>query len=169
MIKTPLHLILVGTVRCAVPVAERRVRRRNRTHPSLPLYIMRHLITLSLLFACSFSALSAAEDERPIVDAPPKSPSKRSPNAALPTFHVVGDSTVARQRRHRCRPLGLGRTHHAFFRHEQNERHQPRHWRTERPDVLYGRPLGQGRRPDQAWRFRDRPVRSQRSGPNRQS
>ena len=50
----------------------------------------------SLMLAFAFAAtgiLRAAEDERPIVDASKVAVEKIS-NAALPTFHIVGDSTV---------------------------------------------------------------------------
>lgn len=47
------------------------------------------LITFSL-FAGGFIF---AQDERPIVDAS-KVPVEKIPNAALPTFHIIGDSTV---------------------------------------------------------------------------
>jgi lysophospholipase L1-like esterase len=45
-----------------------------------------------LLFAAAGN-LPAAEDERPVVDAS-KVPVEKTGNAALPTFHIVGDSTV---------------------------------------------------------------------------
>jgi lysophospholipase L1-like esterase len=43
--------------------------------------------------ACATGALFAAEDERPVVDAS-KVAMEKIANAALPTFHIVGDSTV---------------------------------------------------------------------------
>src|SRR5579871_4677296 len=47
------------------------------------------------LLACVFVAgfLRAAEDERPVVDASKVAVEKVN-NATLPTFHIVGDSTV---------------------------------------------------------------------------
>jgi lysophospholipase L1-like esterase len=46
---------------------------------------------LTFVFAAGF--LRAAEDERPVVDAS-KVPVETATNSALPTFHIVGDSTV---------------------------------------------------------------------------
>jgi lysophospholipase L1-like esterase len=46
-----------------------------------------------LLFVLSGGFLRAAEDERPVVDASKVSVEKIG-NASLPTFHIVGDSTV---------------------------------------------------------------------------
>jgi lysophospholipase L1-like esterase len=43
--------------------------------------------------AVSLPALKSAEDERPVVDASTV-PVEKAPNDALPTFHVIGDSTV---------------------------------------------------------------------------
>jgi len=42
---------------------------------------------------CATGFLSAAEDERPVVDAS-KVAAEKIANGALPTFHIVGDSTV---------------------------------------------------------------------------
>jgi lysophospholipase L1-like esterase len=47
---------------------------------------------MALLLAAT-GGLFAAEDDRPVVDAS-KVPAEKSGNAALPTFHIVGDSTV---------------------------------------------------------------------------
>ncbi|HEV2692463.1 MAG TPA: rhamnogalacturonan acetylesterase [Verrucomicrobiae bacterium] len=47
----------------------------------------------ALLLLSSLTLLSATEDERPIVDAS-KIAAERINNTALPTFHIVGDSTV---------------------------------------------------------------------------
>ena len=52
-----------------------------------------HLIALAVSLACSTGALFAAEDESPVVDASKVAVEKVN-NAALPTFHIVGDSTV---------------------------------------------------------------------------
>jgi lysophospholipase L1-like esterase len=49
------------------------------------------ILTLAFLFAAG--SLFAAEEERPVVDAS-KVPVEKIANAALPTFHIVGDSTV---------------------------------------------------------------------------
>ena len=50
--------------------------------------------SLLLLTALGFTdLLGAAEDERPVVDAA-KVAVEKAANAALPTFHIVGDSTV---------------------------------------------------------------------------
>ncbi len=49
------------------------------------------LTTLAFIFVASF--LFAAEDERPVVDAS-KVAVETATNGALPTFHIVGDSTV---------------------------------------------------------------------------
>jgi lysophospholipase L1-like esterase len=49
--------------------------------------------TLALLFVCVAGLLRAAEDERPVVDASTVAVEKAA-NAALPTFYLVGDSTV---------------------------------------------------------------------------
>jgi lysophospholipase L1-like esterase len=49
------------------------------------------LLTLGLV--CSTVPLFAAEDERPVVDAS-KVAVEKVANASLPTFHIVGDSTV---------------------------------------------------------------------------
>ena len=46
-----------------------------------------------ILFFAAAGSLPAAEDERPVVDAS-KVPVERANNSALPTFHLVGDSTV---------------------------------------------------------------------------
>ena len=51
------------------------------------------LPTLLLLFFATAKIIFAAEDERPVVDASKVAVEKIS-NAALPTFHIVGDSTV---------------------------------------------------------------------------
>lgn len=56
---------------------------------------MKQILTY-LLLALTFTTagiLRAAEDERPVVDASKVSVEKAS-NAALPTFHIIGDSTV---------------------------------------------------------------------------
>src|ERR1035438_936291 len=53
---------------------------------------MKHLfVPIFLLWATGI--VFAAEDERPVVDAS-KISVEKSGNAALPTFHIVGDSTV---------------------------------------------------------------------------
>jgi lysophospholipase L1-like esterase len=49
------------------------------------------LTALALIFAAGF--IFAAEDERPVVDAS-KVAVEKFANGALPTFHIVGDSTV---------------------------------------------------------------------------
>ena len=51
------------------------------------------LTTLALVCVCAAGALRAAEDDRPVVDAS-KVVVEKITNGALPTFHVVGDSTV---------------------------------------------------------------------------
>ena len=48
---------------------------------------------LAFIFVFAAGFLRAAEDERPIVDAS-KIPVEKIANGALPTFHIVGDSTV---------------------------------------------------------------------------
>jgi lysophospholipase L1-like esterase len=48
---------------------------------------------LVFIFMCATGFLSAAEDERPVVDAS-KVAAEKIANGALPTFHIVGDSTV---------------------------------------------------------------------------
>ena len=48
---------------------------------------------LALVFLCAAGFLRAAEDERPVVDVS-KVAVEKIVNAALPTFHIVGDSTV---------------------------------------------------------------------------
>ena len=52
-----------------------------------------HLTILGLGLLCTTGSLYAVEDERPIVDASKVAVEKIS-NAALPTFHIIGDSTV---------------------------------------------------------------------------
>jgi lysophospholipase L1-like esterase len=54
-----------------------------------------HLFFLApiLVFFAAAGLLRAADDERPVVDAS-KVPVEKIANAALPTFHIVGDSTV---------------------------------------------------------------------------
>ena len=52
-----------------------------------------HLGTSVILLLLIVGCAVAAEDERPIVDAA-KVPVEPIANAALPTFHIVGDSTV---------------------------------------------------------------------------
>ena len=42
---------------------------------------------------CATGPLRAAEDERPVIDAS-KVPVEKISNASLPTFHIIGDSTV---------------------------------------------------------------------------
>jgi lysophospholipase L1-like esterase len=56
---------------------------------------MRHLLGTALLLFIFFAngTLRAAEDERPVVDAS-KVAVEKIKNAALPTLHIVGDSTV---------------------------------------------------------------------------
>jgi len=49
------------------------------------------VLAFIILFSCGF--VSAAEDDRPVVDAS-RIPVEKISNAALPTFHIVGDSTV---------------------------------------------------------------------------
>jgi len=51
------------------------------------------LVVSVLLLALSADFLRAAEDERPVVDAS-KVAVEKVANASLPTFHIVGDSTV---------------------------------------------------------------------------
>src|ERR1700744_991869 len=52
------------------------------------------IIRFALVFLIFVTGLlRAAEDERPVVDAA-KVPVEKIGNAALPTFHIVGDSTV---------------------------------------------------------------------------
>ena len=51
------------------------------------------LFCAAFVFIFSSVILSAAEDERPVVDAS-KVAVEKIANAALPTFHIVGDSTV---------------------------------------------------------------------------
>src|SRR5690242_16912949 len=51
------------------------------------------LTTLTICLACTTGILRAAEDERPVVDAS-KVAVEKIKNAALPTLHIVGDSTV---------------------------------------------------------------------------
>jgi lysophospholipase L1-like esterase len=51
------------------------------------------ICTLAIGFICAAGLLFAAEDERPVVDAS-KIAEEKSANAALPTLHIVGDSTV---------------------------------------------------------------------------
>jgi lysophospholipase L1-like esterase len=51
------------------------------------------LAVIALFCVCAAGWLRAAEDERPVVDAA-KVPVEKIANAALPTFHIVGDSTV---------------------------------------------------------------------------
>jgi lysophospholipase L1-like esterase len=50
-----------------------------------------HLTAFAFIFVAGF--LFAAEDERPVVDAS-KVAAEKIANSALPTFHIVGDSTV---------------------------------------------------------------------------
>jgi lysophospholipase L1-like esterase len=51
------------------------------------------LITIAFVFVFAGGILRAADDERPVVDAS-KVPVEKIANAALPTFHIIGDSTV---------------------------------------------------------------------------
>jgi lysophospholipase L1-like esterase len=51
------------------------------------------LPALAFIFVFAAGFLRAAEDERPVVDAATV-PVEKIANAALPTFHIVGDSTV---------------------------------------------------------------------------
>jgi len=51
------------------------------------------LTTLAIFFAVAGGFLQAAEDERPVVDASKVAVEKMADNG-LPTFHIVGDSTV---------------------------------------------------------------------------
>jgi lysophospholipase L1-like esterase len=51
------------------------------------------LILSAFVFLCAATFLRAAEDERPVVDAS-QLPVEKVTHAALPTFHIVGDSTV---------------------------------------------------------------------------
>ena len=51
------------------------------------------LTALAFAFVCTAGFLRAAEDDRPVVDAS-KIPVEKIANKALPTLHVVGDSTV---------------------------------------------------------------------------
>ena len=51
------------------------------------------LFALLVGLVCAANVLLAAEDERPVVDAS-KVVQEKAANAALPTFHIVGDSTV---------------------------------------------------------------------------
>lgn len=51
------------------------------------------ILTVAVGLLCPGDALHAAEDERPVVDASKVAVEKIN-NAALPTFHIVGDSTV---------------------------------------------------------------------------
>ena len=55
--------------------------------------MMPRLIIFALAFFTAAGWLCAAEDERPVVDAS-KIAADKIANAALPTFHIVGDSTV---------------------------------------------------------------------------
>lgn len=52
-----------------------------------------HLMVLVFIVAFATGFLRADEDERPVVDAATVTVEKAA-NAALPTFHIVGDSTV---------------------------------------------------------------------------
>src|SRR5579864_9602821 len=51
------------------------------------------LTTLFIGLICASGPLFAAEDERPVIDAS-KVPVEKVRDAALPTLHIVGDSTV---------------------------------------------------------------------------
>ena len=51
------------------------------------------LTALAWVFVCATGLLRAAEDERPVVDAS-KVAVEKVANGTLPTFHIVGDSTV---------------------------------------------------------------------------
>ena len=51
------------------------------------------MASLVIWLACSTFPLFAAEDDRPVVDAS-KVAVEKIANATLPTFHIVGDSTV---------------------------------------------------------------------------
>ena len=86
---------MVGTARCAVPVAEHSVRRRNQTPRTRAAPILQcvWLAMFPVMIAFATGVLRAAEDERPVVDAS-KVAVEHAANAALPTFHIVGDSTV---------------------------------------------------------------------------
>ncbi len=86
---------MVGTARRAVPVAERSVRRRNQTPRTRATFILQcvWLAMFAVMIAFATGTLRAAEDERPVVDAS-KMAVEHAGNAALPTFHIVGDSTV---------------------------------------------------------------------------
>jgi lysophospholipase L1-like esterase len=64
------------------------LKRRERRAPSA---ICKAAVALVLVLAAGF--LRAAEDERPAVDAS-KVPVEKAANGSLPTFHIVGDSTV---------------------------------------------------------------------------
>jgi lysophospholipase L1-like esterase len=55
--------------------------------------MMTRLTALAFIFILTGGLLPAAEDERPVVDAS-KVAMEKVANGALPTFHIVGDSTV---------------------------------------------------------------------------
>ena len=52
-----------------------------------------YLATFVIGLICATGPLRAAEDERPVIDAS-KVPVEKISNASLPTFHIIGDSTV---------------------------------------------------------------------------
>ena len=72
-------------VRTALELADKAVR--------APSGVCGLTAALALVFLCAAGFLRAAEDERPVVDVS-KVAVEKIANAALPTFHIVGDSTV---------------------------------------------------------------------------
>ncbi len=61
--------------------------------PPRPLNCLSHYIRLILVLIFAANGIVRAEDDRPVVDAA-KVPVEKIANAALPTLHIVGDSTV---------------------------------------------------------------------------
>src|ERR1035441_2139948 len=57
-----------------------------------PSYVGKLAAAIAFVFLCATGFLRAAEDERPVVDAS-KVAVEKIANGALPTFHIVGDST----------------------------------------------------------------------------
>ena len=64
-----------------------------KKNPNQNNFIKIYLTTFVVGLICATGSLCAAEDERPVVDASKVAVEKIS-NAALPTFHIIGDSTV---------------------------------------------------------------------------